>query len=173
MLFLAPSRYARERREILDMGDFGNELVQHYTAHFASQPIGFTVNKGAGRSAFKVEINKGKLIQIIDNLVLNSEYWIKEGIRTNRIARGAVSLQFEKPLIRISDNGPGIDPSVEHSLFEPFVTTKGRGRGRGVGLYIAQQLLKAEGCDIRLSQERNKYGRLFMFELDLAGVTQP
>ena len=108
MLFLAPSlRYARERREILDMGDFGNELVQHYTAHFASQPIGFTiVNKGAGRSSFKVEINKGKLIQIIDNLVLNSSTLDKgEVVRTNRIARGAVSLHFEKPLIRISDNG--------------------------------------------------------------------
>ncbi len=171
MVFLAPSlRYAREKREIIDLNEFGNELVQHYTAHFSGLPIGINLDRGAQSTPFKIDMNKGKLIQILDNLFLNSEYWLKEGIKSNRFVRGTVTIQLQKPLLIVSDTGMGIDSSVEHSLFEPFVSTKGRGRGRGLGLYIAQQLLRADGCDIRLAQERNKHNRLYKFEIDLTGV---
>ena len=35
--------------------------------------------------------------------------------------------------IRFSDTGPGVDPAVRDSMFDPFVTTV-RGEGRGLGL---------------------------------------
>jgi len=72
--------------------------------------------------------------------------------------------------LTVSDNGSGIDPLLESSIFEPFVSGKGKGKGRGLGLYIMRQLLEAEDCHIDLSPERNKNGRLFKFEIDLAGV---
>jgi signal transduction histidine kinase len=34
-------------------------------------------------------------------------------------------------LLCVQDDGPGIDPRVKDSLFEPFVTTKDVGQGRG------------------------------------------
>ena len=40
--------------------------------------------------------------------------------------------------IIVWDNGKGIDPAVENTLFEPFVTEKET--GRGLGLYITQEL---------------------------------
>ena len=57
-------------------------------------------------------MNKGKLVQIIDNLFLNSEYWLREEIRLKRIKTGTILVEISKPLVRISDNGPGIDPSL-------------------------------------------------------------
>ena len=73
-------------------------------------------------------------------------------------------------LIRVSDNGRGVEPSIESSIFEPFVSAKGKGKGRGLGLYIARQLLDAEGCAIRLMPLRNEHGRMYCFEIDLTGV---
>jgi K+-sensing histidine kinase KdpD len=47
---------------------------------------------------------------------------------------------------------------------------KARGAGRGLGLYVVQQLLQAEGCDIELAPDRNQRGRLYIFKIDLSGV---
>jgi C4-dicarboxylate-specific signal transduction histidine kinase len=168
--FLAPSlQYVREKREVIDVEAFVADIFKHYTMHFASTPIRVVPISSKGQH-FKIEMNRGKLIQILDNIFLNSEYWLKEDHRMGRIARGMITVEVAKPYIRISDNGRGIDPTVEGSLFEPFVSAKGKGKGRGLGLYIVQQLLDSEGCTIRLLPVRNSEGRMFKFEIDLTGA---
>lgn len=170
LTFLAPSlQYVRENREVIDLDAFLSELYKHYMMHFADVPISL-ISKADKRQNFKIEMNKGKLIQIFDNLILNSEYWLKEDIRRKRIAQGTITIEAQKPFVKVSDNGQGVEPSLETSLFEPFVTGKGKGKGRGLGLYIVQQLLQAEGCNIRLVPVRNGHGRLFVFEIDLTGA---
>jgi signal transduction histidine kinase len=168
--FLAPSlQYVREKREVIDVESFVSDIFKHYTTHFASTPISVTPAASKGQH-FKIEMNRGKLIQVLDNIFLNSEYWLKEDLRMGRIPRGLITIEVAKPYIRIFDNGRGVDPSVEDSLFEPFVSAKGKGKGRGLGLYIVQQLLDSEGCSIRLLPQRNSHGRMFTFEIDLTGA---
>ena len=99
---------------------------------------------------FTVRMNRGKFQQIVDNLIFNSEYWLKEDIRTGRIDRGLISISADPPYLRVSDNGMGISQNVESSLFEPFVTAKPPEEGRGLGLFIVRQLLSSEGCEIAL-----------------------
>ena len=170
MIFLEPSlRYAREKREVFSVTDLATELQQHYVMHFINSPVYLSVNAKVSSTPFRVKINKGKLIQVLDNLVINSEYWIKEQVRSGA-SRGTITIDLQAPFIRITDSGPGIDPAVENTLFEPFISTKGKGRGRGLGLYVAQQLLRAEGCNIRLTGHRNTAGRHDQFEIDLSGV---
>jgi signal transduction histidine kinase len=118
-----------------------------------------------------LRINKGKLSQIMDNFVLNSQYWLAEDIKHDRIKQGQIRFEVEQPFLRISDNGRGIDPSVEAALFEPFVSAKGRGMGRGLGLFIVKQLLDSEGCQVGIVPLRNKSGRLFKFQIDFRGAT--
>ena len=48
----------------------------------------------------------------------------------------------------VRDNGPGIDPSVQERLFQPFFTT--RAEGTGLGLAIARGVARAHGGDITL-----------------------
>lgn len=43
----------------------------------------------------------------------------------------------EDEYMAISDNGPGLDPKIMNTLFDPFVTTKAQ--GSGLGLSIAQR----------------------------------
>ena len=152
LLFLAPSlQYVREKREDLDMYRYLNEIAKHYIPIFVNEHISLRVQTSPAKS-FAVSINKGKLTQIIDNLLMNSEYWLNEDIRLKRIPQGQIFISFDKPFLRISDNGRGVDPTIEDSIFEPFVSAKGRGKGRGLGLYIAKQLLESEGCSIRLAR---------------------
>ena len=41
-----------------------------------------------GSPEFAVNMNKGKLTQVFDNLVLNAEYWLRDAIRAGRTKSG-------------------------------------------------------------------------------------
>jgi signal transduction histidine kinase len=51
-------------------------------------------------------------------------------------------------VLRVSDDGPGIDPELRARLFEPLTTTKPT--GLGLGLSIARALSRAGGGDLAL-----------------------
>jgi len=48
----------------------------------------------------------------------------------------------------VEDEGPGIDPSVESQLLEPFVTTKPLGAGTGLGLAVVNAVVTEHGGQI-------------------------
>ena len=56
------------------------------------------------------------------------------------IGSDAVIMVFE-------DDGPGIDPSMQEKLFEPFASG---GRGTGLGLAVVRRIVSAQGGDIRV-----------------------
>ena len=160
-------KYARERREHFSLFDLLKEFCEHHRSRWREQKLSIVV-KQIDRNQFALDVNRGKLTQILDNLVLNSEYWLKEDIRLGRLREGIIKIETRVPYLWVSDNGRGIDPSVESSLFEPFVTTKRD--GRGLGLFIVRELLASEGCAIDLYHERNTAERYYAFELDLSGM---
>jgi two-component system C4-dicarboxylate transport sensor histidine kinase DctB len=63
--------------------------------------------------------------------------------------------------VRVSDNGPGVSPTVRPRLFEPFVT--GRPSGVGIGLAFSRTIARAHGGDLALLPE----GPETTFELTL------
>ena len=167
---LAPSlRYVREKREPIDVPVFLAELVDFYEAKLAAHRIKMTVVEESSEG-FVVRMNKGKLTQVFDNVVLNAEYWLREAIRAGAIRTGEITLTVDAPRIRIGDNGRGVEESVEEDLFEPFVTMKRKGEGRGLGLFVCRQLLESESSEIELLPERNERKRRYAFEIDLSGA---
>ena len=165
---LAPSlRFVREKRELVDLDKFLAELDEFYGTRFEPHNLRLVLGR---KRPFTIYISKGKLVQVMDNLILNSEYWLREAQREGSLKTGIISIDLAKPFLRLSDNGPGVDPTIETALFQPFVTTKGKGKGRGLGLFVVQQLLDAEGCAISLLQKRNDKGRRYVFELDFSGA---
>lgn len=160
-------RYAREKREVIVLSPFLQELAQFHRDRWRDGKLKVEV-VGKLRSEFAIKINRGKLTQVFDNLFYNSEYWLNEEIRLGRMSEGLVTIALDPPRVGFSDSGRGIDPAVEGAVFEPFVSTKRN--GRGLGLFIIRELLAGDGGTIRLLSDRNKHGRLHEFELDFSGI---
>ena len=65
-------------------------------------------------------------------------------------------------LVRIKDNGPGIDEERQQKIFMPFYTTKAD--GMGMGLSISRSLLEAHGGTLYFKSKSGK-GCAFYFTL--------
>lgn len=103
----------------------------------------------AGASAIDVSLgevptvsgNRGRLGQVILNLLVNAHEAIEERglpgvirVRSTREPSGHV-------VIEIADNGVGIPSDVLSRVFEPFFTTKPVRRGTGLGLAICHRIV--------------------------------
>ena len=90
--------------------------------------------------------NPDALVQVLINLIANAVDACRGAPSPTVIIRTrfASGLQLHagedgKPVrlpieLRVSDNGPGIDPAMREHVFEPFVTTKKSGQGLGLAL---------------------------------------
>jgi signal transduction histidine kinase len=68
--------------------------------------------------------------------------------------------------IGISDNGPGIPPTILDSAFEPFVSY-GKAEGSGLGLAIAKKIVEDHGGEIYL-EETSETGTSFKITIPFA-----
>ncbi|MBU4446530.1 response regulator [bacterium] len=96
-----------------------------------------------------VEIDKGQVIQVINNIILNADQAMPEGgvinISAENIPSGlkvpGYSLSSEKYIrISIRDHGIGIPPDKLDKIFDPYFTTKQN--CSGLGLTTAYSVIK-------------------------------
>ncbi|HNQ67825.1 MAG TPA: sensor histidine kinase [Bacteroidales bacterium] len=160
-------KYNREKKSTFNISGFLEEENEYYKNRFEKQQIKFSILQ---EEDFSININRGKLVQIIDNIVNNAEYWLIERKKNEPSFNPSITIKLDSPWIYISDNGYGVSPAVENQIFEPFVTTKPKGEGRGLGLFIIQQLLDASGCTIALEPTRNEHKRKFIFAINFSNI---
>ena len=157
-------RYARESKITFDIRQFfESQKEQFYNLYMEKYGVSLDVKEEA---PFSITINEGRFIQVMDNLINNSIYWLRQ--HPNEHPK--VSILVNRPWLYVSDNGLGVAPAVEESLFEPFVTMKPKGQGRGLGLFIVRQLLDAVGCFIVLDERKNVYNRRYVFAINLSNI---
>lgn len=99
--------------------------------------------------------------QILTNLVGNAHRYGGDQIVVEA-ARGDGRVR-----LCVSDNGPGVDPGIEESLFEPFVRgASDQGEGAGLGLAISRRL--ADAMHGSLTYERDDGISRFVVDLPAA-----
>jgi signal transduction histidine kinase len=105
-----------------------------------------------------VECDAEQITQALLNVTLNA----LQATPPSGTVRILVESQGNKILIRIRDEGEGIDETTLEKIFDPFFTT--REGGTGLGLPISQQILTQH--DGRITVERNPdRGMTFVLEL--------
>src|SRR3546814_12283839 len=102
-----------------------------------------------------VKAVKGMVIQILENLVSNSAYWLKqqERFEPGFMPELRVQLDADEKTLTIEDNGPGVPEDRAERVFAPFMTTKPVGQGRGLGLYISRDLAQYHNWKLPLDEE--------------------
>lgn len=161
---------ARQRRSNVNVCDVLTYVLDAHAAQFDRHNIAHAiVSKSKVVNAFIVE---GHVVQILENLINNSIYWIDVFRCEHTNFEGEIVIEvLESPLrIQYSDNGPGIPVGRQESVFEPFYSTKNTSAARrqGLGLYIARQNAEMLGGSLSLVDEgRYRSGRLNTFELEL------
>lgn len=80
-------RYVRDQREPVNVGDAARQSAEYFNARWHGKPLTMAVTID---EPLTVKISRGKLAQVIDNLVLNSEFWVLEALRRGWIEQGEV-----------------------------------------------------------------------------------
>jgi two-component system phosphate regulon sensor histidine kinase PhoR len=115
-----------------------------------------------------VAADKDKLQQVIINLIVNSIKYGKEGGETEISVTGFTS---KKILVRVSDNGEGIESQNIPRLFERFYRVNKSGSrsegGSGLGLSIVKHIVEAHKQKIYVESEYG-VGSEFSFTTDRA-----
>ena len=91
-----------------------------------------------------------ELEQATTNLLLNAIYAAKDS--NSRWVKAHVFDLSEEIVLRVLDSGPGVAPSIEDKLYEPFFTTKPVGEGTGLGLSICKGIVERHGGALGLNR---------------------
>jgi len=68
----------------------------------------------------------------------------------------------DQVVLEVIDSGPGPDPEVSHSMFEPLIT--GKIEGTGLGLSVAQEIAQAHNSEIKWEQREGTTCFFLQFE---------
>jgi two-component system, NtrC family, sensor kinase len=142
-----------------------DDLVRQVAGHEAREAEGTGLRVDASRIAPAVVLADAYYLrQAVDNLVRNA----REAMEGQADGHLAVSVERDggNAVVRIADNGPGIPAEKMDRIFEPFVSTKGK--GMGLGLAICREIVEAHAGRLEV-QSAVGAGTTFTLRVPLYG----
>jgi len=111
-----------------------------------------------------------QLRQVLSNLVINAKDAMPNGGHLRLRTRPVRNSSFGREGVRIliADTGTGISRDMLHTIFEPFVTTKGE-KGTGLGLWIVRGIINNHGGKISVKSSQG-VGTVFKIELPVVPI---
>jgi two-component system, cell cycle sensor histidine kinase and response regulator CckA len=192
----SPETLHRGLEEIRRAGERGAELTQQLLAFSRKQPtqprpmdLNALIRESRGMlqrvigedielklaldpAAWTVKVDRGQMHQVLMNLVINGRQAMPEG---GTLVIETSNAQMQEPpgeyvLLRIIDNGVGMDERTRQHVFEPFFTTKRSGKGTGLGLATVYGIVTQAGGLITVTSEP---GRGSAFSLYFPRISGP
>jgi PAS domain S-box-containing protein len=126
---------------------------------------GIRIELMTGLDVPRVIANAGQLEQVMLNICINARDALESSNTVGPQIRIAVDRSSHGDvLIRVSDNGVGMEEATRSRVFEPFFTTKEVGRGTGLGLASAYAIVTDHRGCIRCDSHAGE-GTTFEIEL--------
>jgi signal transduction histidine kinase len=132
-------------------------------------------------SSIFVNVDRGRIAQIISNLISNALKFTEEGSITIAIDKKIrKDNNNNQVIVSVKDTGAGIDPEILPRLFTKFATKSDV--GTGLGLYISKSIIEAHGGKIWAENNNNnnnnldeqtRRGSTFYFTLPLPSSSPP
>lgn len=152
----------RQTKTWVDLEDIGVLLYEMHEAKIKRHGIVFEIIV-KNSMPLKVKAERGQILQILDNLFINSFYWLKHRFKRDTPPVISVLVDYETKSLTFTDNGPGIPESISDNRFDPFVTSKPSGEGRGLGLFISRRLASYNDAELVLGEKTNgKYNSFIL-----------
>ena len=158
----------RQRSEAFDLVGLISDLKEGHETQFKRHGIEAIIIKPD--KPLRVRAVKGMLVQIFENLISNSIYWmeIKSKRESGYQPRIEIVIEADPPTVHFTDNGSGIALENAEKVFRPFWSLKEKNKRRGIGLFIARECAEHHQGTLALDQSRiTKNNRLNTFVLEL------
>ena len=107
-----------------------------------------------------VGADKGRITQVVSNLLNNAVKFTEEGVICVSAERKGNQL-----VVNVRDTGQGIAPEISPRLFSKFATKSET--GTGLGLFISKSIVEAHGGKIWAKNNSNGKGATFSFSIPL------
>jgi PAS domain S-box-containing protein len=115
----------------------------------------------------QVPVNATEFEQVIINIIKNAAQAMAEyGARDPEIDLSAYR-EGAMAVVKVSDNGPGMDENTRKLVFNPFFTTKQVGAGTGLGLSVSYALITQNHKGIFTVDSTPGEGTCFTIKLPL------
>ena len=148
-----------------DIIDLINNIFEMLEFSAKKKNIRFTVEKESDLNT-KVNADKEKIEQVLTNLIDNSVKYGKENGTTEVVVQ---NLNESKTIVRITDNGVGLEQENYTRIFERFFRVDKSGNrnsgGSGLGLSIVKHIIDAHDEKIYVESELG-VGSEFSFSLE-------
>ncbi|MEZ4220072.1 MAG: HAMP domain-containing sensor histidine kinase [Polyangiaceae bacterium] len=125
----------------VDLRAIAEEATSMLTALAAQRDVNVQV-EGEG---CVVHADESQMLQVATNLLKNAIDASSPGQRVTLEVSTAHADDGPRGVLRVVDQGSGIDPEAREHLFEPFFTTKDVGRGTGLGLAVSHGIVLDHG----------------------------
>ena len=134
--------YARASDQNPEQVDF-NQILEEVLVLYRDNDRGIDIRYDEDQAIPPLRADPVRLRQVIHNLIKNAQEALVENGWIQVETRCMEEFGCRYVELEISDNGPGIDPEMMDTLFEPYVTTKSS--GNGLGLAIVKKIVEEHG----------------------------
>jgi len=155
----------RLRREPLALGDLVLRTAGDHEGQFASRNVSLEVRRAA--EPLWVDGDATRLAQVVGNLLHNAVKFARPG----GWVQVSVEREGEEAVLRVADDGVGIEPQVLPHLFEPFrqadESLHRAPGGLGLGLALVKGLVEMHGGRVSARSEGPSRGAEFTVALPI------
>lgn len=144
---LTLARRRKPHQQVVDLGAFVEKIARQIEMSAAER--GLVVTTTAPPEEIVALTDPNHLEEVLHILADNA-------LKYGRPPEGKTTITFSlgkddegRPVIKVSDNGPGIPPELASKIFDPFVSG---GSSTGLGLFLARQLCEINEAELILDR---------------------
>ena len=160
------SQTLKMNKEIIPLNEIIENVVKDYREIISKKRYGsdqISIVFQPNKDILLVNADKGRIIQVLSNLLDNALKFTKEGIIIITIKKIKENQQV---MVTIKDSGTGIDPEIIPQLFKKFATKSEQ--GTGLGLFISKNIIEAHDGIMWGENNSESKGSTFYFTLPIS-----